>query len=85
MADNAPMVKPQPTIRGYNAWVFEKLVERKALNPAEVASWIIDRWVDENKDFLEVTFGITRDEFLNIKKGAEVIDHPRLSSKKGTA
>ena len=56
-------LKPQPTVKGYSAWVLGQLVEAKATTLAEVTEWVIDRWVDENRDFLASEFGIKREEF----------------------
>lgn len=83
MADKVPPVKPQPTIKGYSAWVFERLVEAKGLSPAEIAWWMIDRWVDENQKFLEGKFGITRKAFLDSQHRAEVVSHPSSTVKRG--
>lgn len=40
-----PHVAPQVTLRGQTAWIFQKLVEKKGVEAAEVARSIIDSWI----------------------------------------
>jgi hypothetical protein len=56
-------LKAQPTIRGYNHWVVSQLMEGKGISPAEAVAWIVDRWVDDNRAFLEEEFGLSRDRY----------------------
>jgi hypothetical protein len=56
-------MKPQPTLKGYDAWVVDQLVKAKGITQAEVVAWICDRWVDSNRGFLEEEFGITRAQY----------------------
>jgi len=55
--------KPQPTLEGYTLWAFARLVRAKGVGPGPTAGWIIDRWIDDNRDFLEQKFGISRHEY----------------------
>lgn len=55
-------VKMQATLKGYTAWVIEKLTSIKRQTPADVTSYILERWVDENAKFLE-QYGITLEQF----------------------
>ncbi len=70
--------KPQPTLKGYSAWVINRLIEAKAITSAEVTAWIIERWIDENAKFLSEEFGIARQEF--IKRG-KVVPYPTAKQK----
>jgi hypothetical protein len=72
MADDR--ATPQPTLLGYTAWAFLRLVEAKGEKEGTVASWIIGRWVDENWKLLEEHFGIKRDQYQQRRK--KVIPHP---------
>lgn len=42
---NEPHVAPQVTLRGLNAFVFLSLVQRRGVEAAELARWIIDSWI----------------------------------------
>jgi hypothetical protein len=42
---NEPHIAPQVTLRGQLAYVFESLVEKEGVEPAEVARWIIKSWI----------------------------------------
>jgi hypothetical protein len=68
--------KPQPTIQGYNAWVLERLVEARATSPAEVTAWIIDRWIEANRQLLAAEYGITRDQFQRAAKVVKLARKP---------
>ena len=67
------VVKPQPTLKGYSAWVFIRLVEAKGRTPAEISAWIMERWIDENGKFLSEEFGISREQF---QRRGKVVQHP---------
>ena len=68
MLDAIVVSKPQPTIRGYNAWVLDRLVRAKGTTLAEITAWVVDRWIDENRAFLASEFDITRDQFQRPRK-----------------
>jgi hypothetical protein len=72
MADNNT-IKAQPTIRGYNCFVVNKLVNSKGITPSEVVAWIVDRWIDDNRPFLEAEFGITRQQFVASQATPKVV------------
>lgn len=55
--------KPQPTIKGYAAWAFQRLMRRKRIPRAELAGWIIERWIDEDPDGYLAKRGISYEEF----------------------
>ncbi len=67
------VLKPQPTLKGYNAWVVARLVEAKGITQAEVAAWIIDRWVDGNGRLLADEYGISREHF---RRHGKIVQHP---------
>jgi hypothetical protein len=52
----------QPTVAGYTAWALERLARKKRQSLGEVASYALDRWVDDNADFLG-GFGISLENF----------------------
>ena len=67
-------IKIQGTIRGYTAWVFERLMEIKGEPMSDVTKYIFDRWVDENAEFLK-NFGLTREFFRATEEGrGEVVE-----------
>jgi hypothetical protein len=51
-----------PTLSGYTLWAIEQLARRKRESLAEAASYAIERWVDENADYLS-RFDISLDRF----------------------
>lgn len=65
--------KPQPTLTGYAAWAFARVVEAKGDKPGKVAGWIIERWIDDNGKFLAREFGIKREQF---RRTGKVVQHP---------
>lgn len=69
---------PQPTLRGYNAWVVKKLMAARGEGPGPTATWIIDRWISENKETLADDYEIRNEDYRN----ARVIEHP--STKKAS-
>jgi hypothetical protein len=75
--DSLPPVKPQPTLKGYNAFVINNLVELKGHTAAEVVAWMVERWIDSNGEFLAEEFGITRDRYMaELSKTGVVLKHP---------
>ena len=71
------VAKPQPTLTGYSAWVFRRLVGAKGEGEGPVAKWIIDRWIEDNHALLAEKYGIRREQWEHRKT---VVPHP--SSKK---
>ena len=69
-------IKPQPTLKGYSAWVVNRLVEAKGITQAEAVAWILDRWIDANRGFLEEEFEITRAQYKRESSSATVLPHP---------
>lgn len=65
--------KPQPTLTGYCAWVFDRLVETKDDKPGKVAGWIIERWIDENRKLLDEQFDIRREQYHRAGKAPSPI------------
>jgi hypothetical protein len=55
-------VRVQATVSGYTAWVFRRLARRQRLSIGEVAAYGLQRWVDDNAEFL-ARFGISLDAF----------------------
>ena len=57
-------IKPQPTLRGYSAWALERLVEARDISLAEGAAWILERWIDEQNDYLATRYRISIETFM---------------------
>lgn len=51
-------VRVQATVSGFTKWALEKLVSAKGQSIAEVGGYALERWVDDNLEFLS-RFGIT--------------------------
>lgn len=72
--------QPQPSLRGRNAWVLDKLLTLRGTNPAEVAAWIIDQWIDgQGRDYLK-TYNIDLRDFCRGGDNVIPIDPGRNSS-----
>ena len=65
--------KPQPTIKGYAAFVLRTLVERKGVTKAEVTSWMVERWIEDNRLFLAKEFSVSREEYL---RSQNILQYP---------
>lgn len=76
MKPEGQKAKPQPTLHGYTAWIVNRLVKAKGIGEGPAAAWIIDRWVDENGEFLEKEFGLTRRAFEEARVGGRLVQHP---------
>lgn len=66
-------LKTQVTIKGYNHWVVGKLMEAKGIPAAEAVAWVVDRWVDQNRAFLDEEFGLSRDGYRQELAEAKVV------------
>jgi hypothetical protein len=55
-------MKLQATLTGFAAWSLAKLAARKGKTQAEIASYVIELWVDANSKYLG-DHGITYDQF----------------------
>ena len=51
-----------PTLSGYTLWAVQQLARRKRQSLAEAASYALERWVDENAEYLN-RFDISLDGF----------------------
>ena len=38
-------LKPQPTLKGYYAWVISRMVEIDGKTPAEIAARMVEEWI----------------------------------------
>ncbi len=72
-SDAEQPLKTQVTIKGYNQWVVGQLMESKGIPAAEAVAWVVDRWVDQNRTFLEEEFGLSRDRYKSELPEAKVI------------
>jgi len=50
------------TVTGYKAWALMRLAQRNRQALTDVASYVLNRWVDENVDYLS-QFGISQAAF----------------------
>ena len=55
-------VRVHPTVSGYTAWAVKKLARKKRQSVGEVASYALERWVDDNAEYLS-RFGISLENF----------------------
>ncbi|MEA2465362.1 MAG: hypothetical protein QOJ98_3109 [Acidobacteriota bacterium] len=58
------VIKVQTTLKGYNAWVIQRLMELKREPMADITNYVFTRWIDDNPDFL-ARFGLTLEHFNN--------------------
>ena len=65
-------LKIQTTLRGYNAWVVQRLVEIKHEPLADVASYLFTRWIDDNETFL-AKYGLTTAHFHDEEERREKV------------
>lgn len=50
--------QPQVSLAGRSAWVVQRMLRYRGTSDAEVARWIIDRWIDgEGREYLR-SYGI---------------------------
>lgn len=68
-------IKVQATLRGYNAWAFQRLVKRKRESPAEEARIVFNDWIKANTEYLK-TLGITPEQYRQEtgEGGADVVE-----------
>lgn len=64
-------LKPQPTLKGYSAWAFNRLIFIEGWSLAEGAAWIITNWLKENKELLDEEYEISVKRFLTETKALE--------------
>jgi len=69
--------KPQPTLIGFNAWVFNGLVAARGEATGPTAKWIIDRWIEANLELLAEKYGIKREDY---QRKAKIVRHPSRSA-----
>lgn len=58
-----PVSKPQPTLTGFTAWAFDRLVEIKGQSAATVAAQIIDDWFEYSREKIEKRWEIRFDDW----------------------
>jgi hypothetical protein len=69
-------VKLQATLTGYTAWCLVKLAAQKGKTQAEIASYLMERWVDDNPKYLR-EYGLTRSAFELEEDGGKVVQIER--------
>jgi hypothetical protein len=73
LIDPMRVLRVQTTVRGYSAWVLERLMQEKGELLADVTKYVLDRFVDQNAEFL-AELGISREEFKREEgAGAQVV------------
>lgn len=68
--------KLQATLTGHSAWALAKLAARKGKTQAEMASFLLDRWFEDNAKYLK-EHGISFEEFDVEEKGGKVVQIER--------
>ena len=61
-------LKVQSTLTGYFAWVVERLVAERRQTNAEVTKYIVERWIEDNEEFLS-RYNVTRADLEAFEKG----------------
>ncbi len=61
---NVKPIKPQPTLKGYTAWAFDRLIKVQGISQAEGASWVVERWLQAERQYLAEQYQISPEKFL---------------------
>ena len=64
-------MKLQTTLTGSTAWFVAKLAELKGKTQAEIASYLLERWIDDNHEYL-AKHGINYETFDTENRGGTV-------------
>lgn len=62
-------LKIQGTVRGYTAWVVERLMAAKGQTLSDVTQYIFERWIDDNGEFLKSAFNLSHADFRAEREG----------------
>jgi hypothetical protein len=77
------VLKVQTTLRGYYAWVVQRLTERNREPQADTAAHLLRLWIEQNADSL-AKIGLSNDAFLNdLDKRDKVKDFNRGARESG--
>lgn len=57
------LLKAQPSLRGWSAWVVGEIVRQRQQTVAEVTSRIIEDWIDSNYEYLSSRYNISLQDF----------------------
>ena len=69
-SQSADSATPQPTLLGYTAWVFNRLVAAKGEGKGPVAKWIIDQWVEQHTALLADVYEIKREQWQRTQRSS---------------
>lgn len=81
-------LKPQPTLKGYYAWVISKMVEVDRKTAAEITAKIVEDWIDGKSKVLANEYAISRKVFAQGQRhsthdeGGAVLRHPGASRRR---
>jgi hypothetical protein len=77
----AGALKVQGTLRGYSAWIVEQLKTIKGEPLSDITKQIIDRWVDDNPEFLR-GLNLTHENYhlAEERRKGKVVDFDRKES-----
>ena len=68
--------KLQTTLTGFSSWALLRLAERKGKTQAEIASYVIELWIDQNDAYLR-GHGITYEDFDLESRGGKLVQLER--------
>lgn len=66
MAETKYTIKPQPSLRGFAAYVLQEFVATRGITPAEGAAYMIERWIDEHREELEKDYDLSLKTFRHL-------------------
>ena len=69
-------MKLQTTLSGSTSWIVMKLAELKGKTQAEIASYLLERWIDDNHEYLS-RHGISYEKFDAESSGGTVAQFER--------
>ena len=65
-------IKVQTTVKGYTAWVLQRLMDIKREPLSDVAAYVFTRWIDDNAEFL-ARYGLTAENFRNEEEARDKV------------
>lgn len=69
-------LKVQTTLRGYSAWVVQRMMAEKGESLADVSKYLIDRLLDDNQKVM-ADFGLSRSDFRKSEEEQRNLEEAR--------